>query len=75
MCKPLISFIIPVGNFNEYLNDAIGSIIDLLEHNIKIEILIIFDKGLKKVESKFFELDFVRVNLTYYRIVGVIYQI
>ena len=59
MCKPLISFIIPVGNFNEYLNDAIGSIIDLLEHNIKIEILIIFDKGLKKVESKFFELDFV----------------
>ncbi|MDA9692919.1 glycosyltransferase family 2 protein [Prochlorococcus sp. AH-736-N03] len=62
MCKPLISFVIPVGDFNEYLNDAIESIIDLLDYNIKIEILIIFDKVLKKVESKFFELDFVKCH-------------
>ena len=60
MSKPLISFVIPVGNFNEYLNDAIKSIINLQNYNIKLEIIIIFDKGLKKVESKFFELDFIK---------------
>ena len=33
MSKPLISFVIPVGNFNEYLNDAIKSIINLQNYN------------------------------------------
>ncbi len=60
MNKPLITFIIPVGKCKEYLDEAIESVIKLLDYKIELEILIIIDNGVTAVESKFFNLGYVK---------------
>ena len=61
MNKPLISFIIPVGKFNDYLDNAIESVIKLLDYQIELEILVIIDKGVNSVKSKFFSFEYVKL--------------